>query len=108
MSARSRCVGRARNEEAAGADETALGLLRAPFDRGYTLLQGFEGTLMSLPELAFRSMFSVPFQRARPIVLGRFRGGNGPGMGIASNPRSGGPRGYPRSSLAPTMPARIA
>ena len=38
---------------AAGAGETALGLLRAPFDRGRTLLHGLEGTLMSLPELAF-------------------------------------------------------
>ena len=41
---------------AAGAGETALGLVRAPFDHGRTLLRGLEGTLMSLPELAFVSL----------------------------------------------------
>jgi hypothetical protein len=38
---------------AAGAGETATGILAAPFDSGRTLLRGLEGSLMSLPELAF-------------------------------------------------------
>jgi hypothetical protein len=38
---------------AAGAGETATGILAAPFDGGHTLLRGLEGSPMSLPELAF-------------------------------------------------------
>jgi len=37
----------------AGAGEMALGVLRAPLDRGRTLWSGFKGVVFSLPELAF-------------------------------------------------------
>jgi hypothetical protein len=37
----------------AGAGEMALGVLRAPLDRGRTLWSGFKGVVFSVPELAF-------------------------------------------------------
>jgi hypothetical protein len=37
----------------AGVGESVWGLLHLPFDRGDTLASGLEGTLVSLPELAF-------------------------------------------------------
>ena len=40
----------------AGLGETLWGGVRAPFDRGETLLRGLKGTVVSLPELAFVSL----------------------------------------------------
>jgi len=40
---------------AAGVGETAIGLVRAPLDRGRTLWAGLQGIVFSLPELAFVS-----------------------------------------------------